>query len=451
MQLAGKRVLVMGMAKSGVAMLRLMREQGALATACDTKPLAEIGNFGAQIASLAPAFLTQEDVEASGVAAAGFELVAISPGVPADLPMLEAARAAGIPVLGEVELAAPFLRGPVIGVTGTNGKTTTTALTGHLLKTAGIPMLVGGNIGTPVCEMVGSSREGQWNVLELSSFQLETITSFRADISVCLNVTPDHIDRHHNMENYVAQKRRLFETQEERGHAVLNADNAIAASFADAGPAATHLFTLRDDETHEVFLREDAIYYRGELLLRRKDIPLAGLHNVENVMAASLAALLAGASPAAVAQGVGSFPGVEHRLEFVRRLDGVLWYNDSKATNVDAALKAIAAFTQPIWIILGGKDKNSDYRPLAEALRGKVRKALLIGQATPIIESQIASLVPTMHCETISGAVDFAFRHARQGDVVLLAPACASFDQFQSYEQRGRVFKSLVEGLSREE
>lgn len=451
MELAGKRVLVMGMGKSGLAMLRLVRQHGGAPTACDAKPLAGMENISAQIASLTSAFLTQAEAEAVGVATAGFDLVAISPGIPVDLPMLEAARVAGIPVVGEVELAAPYLLGPVMAITGTNGKTTTTALAGHLLKFAGVHAQVGGNIGTPVCDMIGTSAEGQWNVLELSSFQLETIRHFRADIAVCLNVTPDHLDRHHTMENYIAQKRRLFETQSPEGHAVLNAADPIASGFAAAGPATAHFFSSSANVPCEMELHDDQIVYRGERLLGRKDIPLAGIHNVENVMAASLAALLAGAQPAAVAQGVSSFPGVEHRLEFVRRLNGVLWYNDSKATNVDAALKAIEAFHQPLWIILGGKDKNSDYRPLAVALNGKVRKALLIGKATELIAAQISPAVPIVPCETISGAVDYASRHAQMGEVVLLAPACASFDQFQSYEHRGRVFKSLVEALSKED
>ncbi len=449
MELAGKRVLVMGMGKSGLAMLRLIRQQGGTPTACDSKPLSELESISAQIASLSPAFLTQ--AEASAMPPDAFDLVAISPGIPVDLPLLEAARLADIPVVGEVELAAAYLKGPVMAITGTNGKTTTTALAGHLLKSAGIPVQVGGNIGTPVCDMIPASADDRWNVLELSSFQLETIAQFRAEIAVCLNVTPDHLDRHHTMETYVAQKRRLFETQAAGAHAVLNAADPIVASFAGASPAAAHFFALSADAPHEMELRGDDIVYRGERLLSRAAIPLAGLHNVENVMAASLAALLAGAPPAAVAQGVSSFPGVEHRLEFVRRLNGVLWYNDSKATNVDAALKAIEAFSQPLWIILGGKDKNSDYRPLAAALQGKARKALLIGRAAGLIASQISPAVSTVACETISGAVDYAFQHARMGEVVLLAPACASFDQFQSYEHRGRVFKTLVEGLSKEE
>lgn len=448
MELTGKRVLVMGMGRSGLAMLRLVQREGGLATASDAKPLTELENISAQIISLSQAFQTQEEA-LGGVG--GFDLVAISPGVPIDLPILEAARAADIPVVGEVELAAGYLKGPVMAITGTNGKTTTTALAGHLLKSAGVPAQIGGNIGTPVCDLIAASAEDRWNVLELSSFQLETIRDFRADIAVCLNVTPDHLDRHHTMETYVAQKRRLFETQAAGAHAVLNGDDPVTASYGGASQATVHLFSRLTNGKCEMELHGDQIVYRGETLIGRKEIPLLGLHNVENVMAASLAALLAGAEPKAVAQGVSSFPGVVHRLEFVRRLNGVLWYNDSKATNVDAALKAIEAFPQPLWIILGGKDKNSDYRPLAAALQGKVRNALLIGKAAGLIASQISPAVPTVPCETISGAVDYAFHHARMGEVVLLAPACASFDQFQSYEHRGRVFKSLVDALSKED
>lgn len=451
MELAGQRVLVMGMGKSGLAMLRLIRAQGGTATASDVKPLAGLEHISAQIESLASAFVTQADIEATGISSTDFDLVAVSPGIPEDLPALETARSSGIPVVGEVELASAYLKGPVLAITGTNGKTTTTSLAGHLLKSAGIAAQVGGNIGIPVCDMVPSSSEGQWNILELSSFQLETIREFSASIAVCLNVTPDHLDRHHTMENYVGMKRRLFETLPPDGHAVLNACDAITVSYAAASSATAHYFSKDPAIPAEMQLYGGEILYRGQRLFSRKDIPLAGLHNVENVMAASLAALLAGAGASAVAHGVASFPGVEHRLEFVRRLNGVLWYNDSKATNVDAALKAIEAFDQPLWIILGGKDKNSDYRPLATALKGKIRRALLIGKAAELIAAQIAPATPTTFCETISGAVDYAYQHAQMGDVVLLAPACASFDQFQSYEHRGRVFKSLVESLSREE
>lgn len=449
MELAGKRILVVGMARSGLAALRLLRSKEALTMACDVFPIEKISkDVVPQILELASSYHVQAELATAGIGTLGLDLVVVSPGVPVDLPMLVDARKAGVSVIGEVELAAQYLRGPVLGVTGTNGKTTSTALAGHLLQTAKIPAQVGGNIGMPVCDMVADSHEDGWNVLELSSFQLETTTSLAAQIAVCLNVTPDHLDRHHSFDQYLKAKRRLFELQEEGGQAVLNADNPACMRFGFAGAGSAHLFTTSDDSRRAMWLEGDAIMHHGRPLLNRKDIPLPGLHNVENVMAASLGALLAGAAPDAVAEGVASFPGVEHRLEFVRELSGVRWFNDSKATNVDAALKAVASFEDPLWVVLGGRDKHSDYRPLASALRGKARKALLVGESAALIDAQIGADIPCEHCGSLDVAVATAAANASPGDVVLLAPACASFDQFRSYEHRGRYFKDLVNQLS---
>lgn len=447
MKLAGKRVLVMGMARSGLAAMRLLQAKRAIPLACDSRALDQLGAHADEVTALAKEYLVQSEVERQGISATGVSLVVLSPGVPADLPMLNQARAEGVPVIGEVELSSPFLLGDTIGVTGTNGKTTTTALIGHLLQSAGIPMQVGGNIGKPVCDLVASSRQGQWNVLELSSFQLETTNHLSAKIAVCLNVTPDHLDRHHTLEAYSAAKRRLFEQQEEGSFAVLNADDAPTLRFGFAGPGQAHLFALAADPRRQMWLDGDLLMYEGAPLIQRSRIPLMGMHNVSNVMAASLAALLAGATRDAVAEGIARFPGVEHRIEFVRERAGVRWYNDSKATNVDAALKAIDSFHQPLWIVLGGRDKHSDYRPLAAALRGRVRKALLIGEAAELIEAQIGAETPCLRSDNMANAVTMAADQAQAGDVVLLAPACASFDQFRSYEHRGQVFKKLVNQL----
>jgi UDP-N-acetylmuramoylalanine--D-glutamate ligase len=348
-------------------------------------------------------------------------------------------------VIGELELAAPYLEGPNIGITGTNGKTTTTALTGHILSESGIACQVGGNIGTAPAKMVETSRTGQWNVLELSSFQLETIETFRAPIAVCLNVTQNHLDRHHTFENYVNAKARLFETQGRDDLAILNADDPVCATFAKRTPARTEWFNATS-----TFLEGDVIHLEGSALLDVHDLRLRGRHNYENVMAAALIAHRAGAGLAQIASAAVTFAPVEHRLEFVRNIDGVDYYNDSKATSVDATLKAIDAFPGGLWIILGGKDKDSDYTVLREPLRAKARAALLIGAAAPKIAQHLGDAsVPVIQCGTLAAAVEKAARSAVPGHTVLLAPACASFDQFDSYEHRGRVFKELVNALAK--
>jgi UDP-N-acetylmuramoylalanine--D-glutamate ligase len=344
-----------------------------------------------------------------------------------------------------LELAAPYLEGPNIGITGTNGKTTTTALTGHILSESGIACQVGGNIGTAPAAMVETSRAGQWNVLELSSFQLETIETFRAPIAVCLNVTQNHLDRHHTFENYVNAKARLFETQGRDDLAILNADDPVCATFAKRTPARTEWFNATS-----TFLEGDVIHLEGSALLDVHDLRLRGRHNYENVMAAALIAHRAGAGLAQIASAAVTFAPVEHRLEFVRNIDGVDYYNDSKATSVDATLKAIDAFPGGLWIILGGKDKDSDYTVLREPLRAKARAALLIGAAAPKIARHLGDAsVPVIQCGTLAAAVEKASRSAVPGHTVLLAPACASFDQFDSYEHRGRVFKELVNALAK--
>jgi UDP-N-acetylmuramoylalanine--D-glutamate ligase len=435
MKLDGMHVLVVGMARSGVAALELLRQRGARVRAVDEKPMGEV--LG----------VTVEPQNAAAFRDA--DLVVISPGVPADLDLLAPVRARGIPVIGELELAAPFLEGPTIGITGSNGKTTTTALTGHILERSGIACQVGGNIGTPPSSMVKTSRPDQWNVLELSSFQLETIATFRAKIAVCLNVTPDHLDRHHTFENYVAAKGRLFEPQQPGDFAVLNADDPACVAYAACTRGEVHWFSLDRGVSPGAWLEYGALQLDGEPLLEAKEIPLRGRHNIENTLAASVAARLAGARPAQIAAAVRTFPGVEHRLEFVRDINGVSYYNDSKATNVDAALKAIDAFPGGLWIILGGKDKGSDYSVLREPLRAKARAALLIGAAAPKIAAQLGETsAPVVQCGTLAAALQQAHRSSDPGDTVLLAPACASFDQFDNFEHRGRVFKELVNALA---
>ncbi len=297
--------------------------------------------------------------------------------------------------------------------------------------------------------MVETSREDQWNVMELSSFQLETIETFRSDIAACLNVTPDHLDRHYTLEKYAAAKGRLFETQQAADSAVLNADDPLCAAYANQTRGKVYWFSLQHPVSPGAWLENGEIRLNGGVLMDAKNIPLRGRHNIENSMAAAIAASLAGASLEQIAAAIRTFPGVEHRLERVREIEGVEYYNDSKATNVDATLKAIGAFERGLWIILGGKDKNSDYTVLREPLHAKARAALLIGAAAQKIADQLGNgSVPVLQCGNLAAAVQKAFRSAEPGDTVLLAPACASFDQFENFEQRGRIFKELVNALA---
>jgi UDP-N-acetylmuramoylalanine--D-glutamate ligase len=449
-ELRGKRVLAVGLARTGVATALFCAARGALVTAMDTRAENEIGET---ISALRAAGVS---LELSGHRENTFleqDLIVPSPGVPADASPLKAARAKGVTIWSEIELADRFLNGRLIGITGSNGKTTTTSLIEHILQSAGFPTILAGNIGTPLISRVEQTNDRTITVAELSSFQLELIETFRANISVFLNLTPDHLDRHGTFEAYGAAKARIFENQTEADSAVLNADDPATTALVPSRPH-VYWFSRKQRVAQGAFVQGKEIVFRHEgaeeVILKLADIPLAGAHNVENVLAAVVAARLAGAEPAAIAKGVRSFAGVEHRLEFVAEIGGVRYYNDSKATNVDATLKALDAFPGRILIILGGKDKGSDYTVLQAPLREKAILALLIGAAAEKIEKQIAGSVAIERTETMERAVETAAHAARPGDVVLLAPACASFDQFQNYEHRGRVFKELLHQLERQ-
>ena len=438
MNLKGIQALVVGMKKSGVASAALLVREGARVRATDLKPLDALPGVRELNIPFAPQ--TPEVFQSA-------QLIVLSPDVPADLAPLEEARRRGVPVIGEVELAAPYLKGRTIGITGSNGKTTTTSLTGHILRESGVTVQVGGNIGLPVTAMVETSRDDGWNVLELSSFQLETIGEFRAHIALALNVTQNHLDRHHTFENYAAAKGRLFETQRPGDIAVLNADDAVCVAYAARSTAAAQWFSSRRNVEPGAWLCGDTLVLDGKALMPAGDIPIRGRHNVENVLAASIAAARAGVSHAGIASAVGTFRAVEHRLEFVRSVSGVEFYNDSKATSVDATRKALDAFAGGLWVILGGKDKGLEYTALRAPLAARAHAALLIGAAAPKIAEQLQGAVPLVSAGTIEAAIAHAYAHAVPGDTVLLAPACASFDQFQSYEQRGQFFKQIVNQL----
>lgn len=449
-ELRGRRVLVVGLARTGVATALFCAGRGARVTATDSRTESEIG---AAVGKLKGAGVTLELGCHQEKTFLDQDLIIPSPGVPADETHLQSARAKSIPIWSEIEFAYRFLRGRLIGITGSNGKTTTTSLVEHILKTAGMQTILAGNIGTPLIACVDAMKDDTWTVVELSSFQLELIDAFRPNIGVFLNLTPDHLDRHHTMEAYGTAKARLFENQTGEDAALLNADDVATTPYAPTLPR-VYWFSRKQRVAQGAFVRGEEIVFRQdgseEILLKLENIPLAGAHNVENVLAAAAAARLAGATATAIAKGVSSFAGVEHRLEFVSEIRGVRYYNDSKATNVDATLKALDAFPGRILIILGGKDKGSDYTLLQKPLREKAILALLIGAAAEKIEKQISGSVALERAETLERAVDTASHAAQSGDVVVLAPACASFDQFQNYEHRGRVFKDLVRQLEKQ-
>jgi UDP-N-acetylmuramoylalanine--D-glutamate ligase len=446
-ELKNKRVLVVGLARTGVATALFCAARGAGVTATDSRNEAEIGDTVAKVRDAGVKLelgghnentLLQQD------------LIIPSPGVPADSPLVLAAREKGVTVWSEIELAYRFRQGKLIGITGSNGKTTTTSLIDHILRTASFPTILAGNIGTPLISCVERMTHDTVTVVELSSFQLELIQEFRTDISVLLNLTPDHLDRHHSLELYTKAKARIFENQGEEDFAVLNADDPGTTPLAPTRPHVCW-FSRKQRAAQGAFLLGDDIVFRNdgkeEVVLKRGEVPLPGAHNLENVLAAIVATRIAGANAKAVGEGVRSFAGVEHRLEFVSEINGVRYYNDSKATNVDATLKALDAFPGQILVILGGKDKGSDYTALQAPLRERAILALLIGAAADKISNQIDGSVAIERAGTLERAVEIASQAARAGDVVLLAPACASFDQFENYEHRGRVFKALVHEL----
>ncbi len=447
MELKNKRVLVIGLARTGIATALFCAAKGAIVTATESRTEAEIGECAARLRAVGVLLETGGHHESTFVQQG---LIVPSPGVPADFPLLLKAKASGVTIWSEIELAYHFVQGTLIGTTGSNGKTTTTALIEHILRTAAFPTILAGNIGTPLISCVADSNKNTITAVELSSFQLELIETFRPNVSLLLNITPDHLDRHHTMASYAAAKARIFENQTEEDAAILNADDAATRPYAPSRPR-VYWFSRKQRVGQGACLDGEEIVFRqqggDESILNCKQIPLVGAHNLENVLAAVVATRLVGATAPAIAKGIRSFAGVEHRLEFVAETNGVRYYNDSKATNVDATLKALDAFPGRVLVILGGKDKDGDYTLLQGPLREKAILALLIGAAAEKIEQQIVGSVAIERASTLEHAVETASRTARPGDVVLLAPACASFDQFENYEHRGRAFKDLVRQL----
>jgi len=448
MDLKGKNVLVVGLGRTGRDVCRFLLERGARVSVSEKRTLAEIAKDAAALTERGVRFETGGHRLEAFLSA---DLIVPSPGVP-PLPEFSAARSKGIPVWSEIELAARFLKGTVVGVTGTCGKSTTVTLTHKILRESGIRAYLAGNIGRPLISFVGRSRPDHVYVTEVSSFQLYHVETFRAHVAAFLNISLNHLDWHPDFMDYQAAKTRLLIGQRPGDTAVLNRDDRRVWALRGATEAAVLAFSRRVRVKADCYLRGGRLFLAGEKpadLMAAREISLPGAHNLENVMAAALISRALGVRGAAVRRSVRTFSGLEHRMERVAAVRGVFFVNDSKATTVNASRVALESLGRKVVLILGGKDKGDDFSLLRKPLKGKVRLVVLIGQAREKIQAALGDSVPLATAGSMRGAVRLAFDAARRGDVVLLAPACASFDMFRNFEERGRVFKSEVRRLAR--
>ena len=446
--LKNKRVLVVGLARSGVAAVGLACAKGAVVTAADRRSGEELGPAAVRLAGLGARLALGAHDERLFL---DTDLVVVSPGVPLALPEIQAARRAGVPVVGEVELASWYLNGTLVGVTGTNGKSTVTSLIGCLCESSGARTFAGGNLGRPLSEAVLEGGGFDYLVCELSSFQLEGIDRFRPRVACLTNLTPDHIDRYPSHEAYGLAKKRIFSNQTEADFGVVNARDPATLALVDGERCARLSFGFGPPAPRAARWDGEQIVVRIEADEERYPVrnrALRGDHNLENAMAAILAARLAGVAPAHVQAGLDRYPGLAHRLESAGVVGGVEYVNDSKATNVDSTIVALRAFASRVWLVAGGRGKGAPYAPMVEAARGRLAAVLAIGEDAPMLVAAFAGEAEVVACSDVAGALEVATARARPGDVVLLSPACASYDQFRNFEERGDHFKALVRRLA---
>lgn len=448
MNLKGKKVLVFGLGRSGVSAAKFLCGKGASVTVTDAKDREALKESLSKLNGL------NINIEVGGhrvETLISADLIVLSPGVPPSVEPIKKAREKGVRIISELELASRFIDSPIIGITGTNGKSTTTTLVGEILKKGGKNIFVGGNLGTPLCEAVLQKKVRDFVVSEVSSFQLEAIEEFRPHIGLLLNITPDHLDRYSSMKEYIDAKERLFENQTEDDFAILNADDPYTAAMASRIKSRVFFFSREK-------VLPDGIYTKGDLILAKisdreaevchiDDLGIKGVHNLENALASIGAGVICGVDIKDIRQVLKDFQGLEHRLELVEVINGVRYVNDSKGTNVGAVIKSLDGFSEPIILIAGGLDKGSDFTPLAGIVKEKVKTLILLGKAKDKIYKALGHLTGTIFVHSMEEAVNRAYEIAREGDVVLLSPACASFDMFKDYEDRGRVFKGAVRRL----
>ncbi|ACM19140.1 UDP-N-acetylmuramyl-L-alanine--D-glutamate ligase [Geotalea daltonii FRC-32] len=448
MEIKGKKILVVGLARTGVAVARFLASRGAKVTVTDMKEESELADYLLQLEDLDLNLeLGRHDKHTFLMS----DLIVVSPGVPMDISPLLMAKAQRRVVISEIELAAAFIKAPMVAITGTNGKTTTTTLAGEIFKACGVETFVGGNIGNPLIELVTSGNDVAQVVVELSSFQLEGIQRFRPKVAVLLNITEDHLDRYASYQDYIDAKLRIFENQTVDDFAVLNVDDPLVAACAATVKSRVFPFSQRKELAEGIFCSKGIIVYRwqgSELRFDTAAFKLKGVHNIENIMAALASTLLSGADPIKAGRAVESFKGLRHRMEFIREVGGVAYYEDSKGTNVGSVVKSLESFDKGITLIAGGKDKGGSYAPLADLVRERVKHLILIGEAKERIEAELGNLTDTHKAATLEDAVAIAHRLAKAGEVVLFSPACSSFDMFKDYAERAERFNAAVRALA---
>ena len=446
MELKDKKVLVIGLGKTGVATAHFLRERGAKAMLTDERPLAEFKKTLGSLSNLC------EVRPYAPEALDGVDLVITSPGVPPNNVILAGAMKRRVPILSELEVASRFLRKPIIAITGTNGKTTTTTLLGQVLAGSGKKVFVGGNIGEPLIGYVNGTQEEDYVVLEISSFQLMYTEQFMPHIAILLNTTYDHIDYHGSFEDYRAAKERIFINQGTGDLAILNADEPASQALSKRIRTEVHFFGSREAVIPGISLDGDVLRLRvsgkSEETYPVDMIKIPGLHNIENVMAVILAARFCGSAREGIIHVVRDFKGIAHRIEFVGERGGVAFYDDSKGTNVGAVMRALESFSKPTILLLGGRDKGGDFESLSVLIRKKVKEVVIFGEAREKISEKLAGITRTFLAPTLREAVKIAYSHALRGDVVLLSPGCSSFDEFSNYAERGAVFQETVKALA---
>lgn len=450
--LKNKNVVVVGFGKTGKAIARFLLNRGAVVTVNDNKTSAELS------AEIAPFKKDGATFVLGGHPAEIFlpaDFIVLSPGVDPNVPALRQAHERGVPLVSEIELASWFIKTPIIGITGTNGKTTTTSLLSAILRHAGFSVFTGGNIGIPLVNVVQNKIQADFLVVELSSFQLETIKTFCAHIAILLNITEDHLDRYLGFEAYRDAKYRIFLNQTKKNFAIVNYDDEACRAIIPSLSARVLPFSQKKVLTEGTYSSGKFLYFRGAddsvHAYRLAKVKLFGVHNQQNMLAAIGAAEVCGCSPEKIQEALDGFQGLHHRIEFVQEVNGISFYNDSKATNIDALLKALQSFSKNIILIAGGREKGGDYRVLNEEIKNKVKRIIAIGEAQDKFCSLFGAITTTVRAETLDEAVFMAYRSADRGDIVLLAPACASFDMFANYEERGQKFIDAVRQLAQNE